>query len=162
MTTNGTSSSDRYEAARKALAIFDAPHPDDEHAIATARVTAALRALVEPPATLQTPEQIAEAFAADLLNRGTVEVLGGFPLVKAGDGGKRWNIVYGEAHRQGVLAGIQAAWESWEPESAPGLVPEPVDAQRIAGWRADMESGDTDRLLDAFWAMLEHIEEGAR
>lgn len=102
-----TSSSDRYTEAREALAAF-------EHRIeigympgeAEVRLADALQALIEPATIAETPEKAAMRVYMSIHS---------FP----------W-LVHGDAMRdlitRGYLAGIQAAWESWEPDDyAPTL-----------------------------------------
>ena len=119
-TTHATSASERYDAARKALAAFDDFNieviGDDGYELIgsverSAWVIKRLRALIEPPATVETPEQMAEAWRKNLYQQGTINVLGNKP----------WRELCAEAYRQGIRAGILAAWESWEPENAPGV-----------------------------------------
>lgn len=115
-----TSTSDRYEAARKALADFDANEeayhelPDgeqegrnyeryeDSKLDAADSLADALRAIIEPAATLEPPEQIAE------------RILYSEPVSH-----DRTLTEWRRKIAEGVQAGIQAAWNSWEPETAP-------------------------------------------
>lgn len=147
-----TSSSDRYQAARDALAqleteagivpfyrdnlalmmrpegfidgngeLFESDavlHNMGRWAEGMEAGIAALRSLIEPPATEETPESIADSFAKG----------DGEPFDRV----RRWlandMVTPDEALslliQHAYQAGIQAAWESWEPETAPGYEPE--------------------------------------
>lgn len=87
-----TSASDRYEAARKALAEYEAHGTflDDE------RAASALRTLITPPSVGLSVEQIAENIERAYGGR--------LPLVTL--------------LQMAVRAGIQSAHETWEPEVA--------------------------------------------
>lgn len=92
--TAATSSSDRYAEARAALAEFDRQHPEERYSTALEnRMSDALRALIEPPATVETPEKIADRLFDQVWGSGLRESL-----------------------RVAVRVGIQSAWESWEPD----------------------------------------------
>ena len=101
---------DRHEAARKVLAVYDAADPCTISKVDTvtrekyaaletlAAMAKALRALLEPPTTIETVEQI------------TMQVYMGihsFPALIDGD-------IMRDLISRGVLAGIQAEQESWE------------------------------------------------
>lgn len=123
--STATSSSDRYAKAQGALAKYDAAcaEPDDDPGYfkrtdAAIDLVEPLRALINPPATLETPGEIADRC-----------------MTHRGHGPDRFG--YGEAYTmrpvtarrialEAAEAGIQAAWESWEPEDAPGLVEVPA------------------------------------
>lgn len=149
-----TSSSNRYAEAREALRRYEIIGdrvPEDTDEVLEREydldqqahvVVRALRALIEPSATDEGVDEMVESFRRRLYLQGTIETLGGFPLEKAGDGGARWDALYGEAYRQGVQAGIQAAWESWEPETAPG----------VPGGTLEQIATDADSVLEAIEA----------
>ena len=108
--TEQTSASDRYEAARKALADYDAIDGwNGTHAVMIAnaeRLADALRALITPPSVGESEEAIAQRLTAD----GTPHQWDfGSDLLNAEVRGLL---------RQAVRAGIQSAHESWEPEVA--------------------------------------------
>lgn len=115
-----TSSSDRYEAAHKALAQYDENERDyhalpereqegrnyedyeDNKLAAADSLAEALRALIEPPTTNEEPHEVAARVLAQAQYRldadAEARVLG--------------------LMTSAVVAGIQAAWNSWEPETA--------------------------------------------
>lgn len=102
-----TSATDRLVAARKALAEYDhvrasqsANYP--RHAFQLAQ---ALRALITPPGTGETVEQIADRLTESVMAYAQAEGLTERGIAMAG-------------LRYGVLAGIQDAHETWEPEVA--------------------------------------------
>lgn len=119
-TTHATSYSERFEAARLALAAHDDPSiavtgADGFPLIGSVEraewVIAQMRALAEPPATDEGPDQI----AAGVLDRY--------------DSGKLSPETVSDMLVLAVNAGIQAAWESWEPDSSFGAdlpKPEPL------------------------------------
>lgn len=130
---NATSSSDRYEAARKALEAYDR----GPHLRAVERVADALRALIEPSATGETPEQIAgtiaDKYLLDTLAYTNPDVLAAITAA--------------------VHAGIQAAWESWEPENAPGH-----DQSWEYGWTwADKDADDVRAIRADTWEEARQI-----
>lgn len=105
-----TSSSDRIAAAREALNATQ--RGNSARGIAEANkhiadLSAALRALIEPPAI--------EESVPDIVERVLGESRGVRPTVT-----------------RAVEAGIQAAWESWEPETA--NVETVEHDQRITAW----------------------------
>ena len=114
------SASDRQDAARKALAAHDDPSIEligsDGYPL-TGSVERAdwvidqLRELAEPAVTIETPEQIAMRVYMGIHS---------FPAIVDGD-------IMRDLIKRGIEAGIQAAWESWEPESVP-TAPEVPDA----------------------------------
>ena len=118
-----TSYSDRVEAARKVLAEYGAESP---RTIGTSGVNSktgepvkpysindvaaemaeALRAMIEPEGTTKTPAEIAERVWRDgMKSENSIRDL----LVKA------------------VEAGIQAAWNSWEPDDHAPEPEKPID-----------------------------------
>jgi hypothetical protein len=105
---NATSSSDRHDAARKVLQCFDkigtADDPDAELMESAHLMAHILHTLIEPPATKETPEQIAHTLltSRDLQDE-RLDAADVLAVTTAA-----------------VKAGIQAAWESWEPENSPG------------------------------------------
>ncbi len=111
--TEQTSASDRYEAARKALARFWNPDDLAEMEI-QGELVHALEALVTPPGVGESEAQIVERWAGRLRRRGAIEVLGEEAVFNATD--HHGQSI--ESFRQGVRAGIQSAHESWEPEVA--------------------------------------------
>ncbi|MDF2990273.1 MAG: hypothetical protein K0S37_787 [Microbacterium sp.] len=107
--STATSASDRYEAARNALSEVTgrltrtrlgtlAARETDADLIAMEKAMRALRALIEPAAVNETPEQIADRVTRQYEPKSFIGL--------------------GEAL---VQAGIQAGWNDWEPENAPGL-----------------------------------------
>ncbi|MEV5068910.1 hypothetical protein MRBLMI12_000466 [Microbacterium sp. LMI12-1-1.1] len=109
--STATSASDRYEAARDALDNYDGCPREMRDEFAPHDLADALRGLITPPATDETPQQIAArvrdrqdspSWEPDRAGRYTVQQV---TLMM----------------RAAVEAGIQAAWESWEPENAPGV-----------------------------------------
>lgn len=97
--TEQTSASDRYEAARKALAEYDTEKTKRyPYTAASESMATALRALITPPGIHESEEQIVQ------------RVLNETP------DGANFNEV--DAIRMAVHAGIQSAHESWEPEVA--------------------------------------------
>ena len=154
---------DRHAEARAALAQYDAAvaEPDDDPGYHK-RVDAALdcieplRALIEPPATEETVEQITQRHF-DLVAHGIVKGRGNTDRAQI-----TWWGLFDQVE-SAVRAGIQAAWESWEPESAPGVrvvtreqyaaVCDVVDAAKM-----DDYSEDTDvyagRIMDALGMVL--------
>lgn len=98
MMTSASSSSDRVEAARKALARYDEhnePRSMNDARMQAYGLASALRALIEPPATLETPEEIAERILMVYSN-----ILTPVQLMTTA-----------------VRSGIDAAWGSWEPDA---------------------------------------------
>lgn len=114
-----TSASDRYERARAALASYDAieGYGDSAHherVVAAIDALDALRMLTEVPDVVSPSDEDAQriydaAFTA-VMPAGMI--WHGVPFENA----------HAAARRALVNAGIQAAWESWEPENAPGMV----------------------------------------
>jgi hypothetical protein len=104
---NATSSSDRYDAARKVLQRFDkigtADDPDAELMESAHLMAHILHTLIEPPATKETPEQIARSVIDSHVVPGAGSVS---PMTR-------------DLMTAAVKAGIQAAWESREPENSP-------------------------------------------
>lgn len=103
-----TSASDRYEAARKALAFNEAVDRGESVAERTARdnLADALRALITPPRTGETVEQIA------------ARALNSFPPPYTPGAGYS----HGELEQLAIYAaraGIQNAHETWECEDRP-------------------------------------------
>lgn len=124
------SASDRLEAARRALATYESRHKrgpgfslgltDSDHPErnwsakdSIEMLAEALRALIQPPPVDNHPDDLADAWATRLYERGTIEVLGMNSAI--------FPAAYREAYLQGIRAGIQAAWETWEPEAAPTI-----------------------------------------
>lgn len=107
-----TSASDRYDAARAALAQADEAMTRAHEPVHVGRLVATLRALVEHPSTEQTIDQIAARIEVRL----DMSTLADYSM----DALSRSDI--STALRDAVHAGIQAAWEDWEPENAPGMV----------------------------------------
>jgi len=117
------SASDRQDAARKALEAYDKAGPtcyksndtvagESYNALdALAAMADVLRDLTTPPVTIETPEQIAMRVYMGIHS---------FPAIVDGD-------IMRDLIKRGIEAGIQAAWESWEPESVP-TAPEVPDA----------------------------------
>ena len=112
--TDATSASDRYDEARRALAEWDSTSAAYSDALGP-RLATALRSLIEPPATDEMPD------LHDVYSRAHRRALpnedgpySAADLDRAGSAGLE--AVY--------LTGIQAAWNSWEPENAPGLIEE--------------------------------------
>lgn len=106
--STATSSSDRYAEARAALVEYDAycASKGVEPKGYAASLTSALRALITPPATEETPEAIAQRIMRPVMDQSIAHAASRMPgLIESA-----------------VRAGIQAAWESWEPENAPGIV----------------------------------------
>lgn len=107
-----TSASERIEAARKAIRVFDAAVDSiadatdlDEHEQGEARAeraaldcVAALRALITPPPVGETEEQIAER------------------IVREKNDGWDWDM---DIALKAVRAGIQSAHLTWEPADHP-------------------------------------------
>ena len=54
-------------------------------------------------------EEMVESWRENLYLEGTIEVLGGYWKDRAGDGGMRWDVLYAEAYRQGILDGLVLA-----------------------------------------------------
>lgn len=158
---NATSSSDRYEAARAALTHYEAHDPKttaiwgnnivtgedvEPYSItdAAASMAAALRALIDPPATDESPADI----AMSILTRNT-----------RGYGDDR---MVTRMTVEAVRAGILAAWESWEPESANVAY---ENDQRLTAWHrvashpffADCYRGEAP-LIDTMIAKLDRTE----
>lgn len=129
---SATSSSDRYAKAREAAAGLDAvihrldidPY-DHNHRVRAIRARSALLSLITPPPTLESPEQIAERI---ILERGL------------SSSREEWEIEELREHLSvAVHAGIDAAWESWEPETgaaAQGDTPEgwPMTLEEYRRW----------------------------
>ncbi|UOE45940.1 hypothetical protein [Agromyces larvae] len=114
--TTATSYTARMDAARAALAGYDeaakAGTPHFRHA---SRIAAALRALIEPPATDENAEAVAVRVALDYSKR---EPFRAARLAEVSSSVK-------QIATAAVHAGIQAAWESWEPDDyAPAPEPE--------------------------------------
>lgn len=113
-----TSSSDRIEAARKALADWDSTSPTYQDGLASG-LAEALRALIESPATMESPEQIAE------------RVMYSEPVPH-----DRTLAEWRQKIAEGVQAGIQAAWQSWEPETTPAVISTPITGGEIGKCRS--------------------------
>ena len=101
---HATSASERYDEAREALIFYDG---NPSSISARMRIVGALRALIEPPATVETPEQIAQRVTEEWAGRRDEVILGRRDFERE--------------IAAAVRAGILAAWESWEPENAPGV-----------------------------------------
>lgn len=148
MTTATSSSSDRYDHAREALAhytdlldrIGDGKDVREQDETEAARDCAeALRALITPPATEWTAEQTA-LYLAD--KHGVLSS----PVAVA-------------LATEAVHAGIQAAWESWEPENAPGRIVATMEqygnvCNVIDRAKNDDRSEDTDYYASAVLDVL--------
>lgn len=108
-----TSASDRYEAARAALAEYDEhtePRSISDQRRREYRLASALRALIDPATT-------APRSSADL---DEIYVAAGRAIPRTNSWTPRMSHLAGlEAVHQ---SGIQASWEDWEPENAPGMV----------------------------------------
>lgn len=114
-----TSASDRYDAARALLAEWDAAAEPDDLGLhnaggfgmhQNARIREVLRALVEHPEVSETANDAAmrvwgSKASADLVIATRPHHAEVIALLEA-----MWH------------AGINAGWESWEPENAPGMV----------------------------------------
>lgn len=117
--TAATSASDRYDRARAALLAFTNATPDngcndfDRYRLAL-ELADATRALIEAPET------------ASLSDEETQRVYNTAYEAAMPEGiawrGTEFETAHAAARRALVNAGIQAAWESWEPENAPGMV----------------------------------------
>lgn len=122
-----TSYSDRVEAAREALAEYNTQKPSTfavsgidsktgepikPYSIndVAAEMAEALRAMIEPEETTKTPAEIAERVWRD--------------------GMKSENSIQ-DLLRKAVEAGIQAAWNSWEPDD---YAPEPEEPIDLSGY----------------------------
>jgi hypothetical protein len=132
---NATSSSDRHDAARKVLQRFDkigtADDPDAELMESAHLMAHILHTLIEPPATKETPEQIADtAFKLSHIASGGLRFHHSSTYMIEHDTLKRMMV-------EAVQAGIQAAWESWEPENspAPAFKPEGEPDEYRDMWR---------------------------
>ncbi|MDL5351147.1 hypothetical protein [Microbacterium sp. zg-YB36] len=115
--TTASSSSDRYEAARAALAEYDMPGSSAHHADDLA---AALRALIEPAATEENVDDIAERLSRQQFEEDEDEVREHVSNLVAHDS---WESAPEELRQKylarttaAVNAGILAAWNSWEPD----------------------------------------------
>lgn len=111
-----TSSSDRIQAAREALRTYDAlcEEPDNDPGFhdridALVEASDALRALIEPPATEEGPKEIAERIVREWMD---AEIANNPASTAPFDATKDLDTLLTKA----VVAGIQAAWESWEPD----------------------------------------------
>jgi len=107
MTHTATSASERYEKARAILARYDAIDSDDDpgyHDRVDAAIDGlgALRAFIEPAATDESVNEIADRLS------GTVGYHDGQVMFG--------NVDVRNLLTRAVLAGIQAAWNSWEPD----------------------------------------------
>lgn len=140
MSYTATSASDRYEEARAArVAWLDGSMPMDESA---SRMAAALRVLIEPAQTNLTIPEIAESALRKCK-----------PPFLDSDG--HWcypPLELVEVAATLVGAGIQAAWEDWEPENAPGVPsPESEKLEAIETWR---RTSGADLILPRLDAIL--------
>lgn len=152
--TAATSASDRYDEARAALAQLERAYPEGiGRGVTEQRAMNALRALIDPPATEETPEQIAHRLLATTALPKIGETIACTELEK----------ITGEAITRAVHAGIQAAWDSWEAENAPGVRVATRDEYTavcdvIDAVKTDDRSEDTDlyagRILDALGVHL--------
>ena len=113
-----TSASDRIEAARAVIERMDRAHKmtcsdpsDASRTTLYSEARDALRALITPPATDETPQQI----AARIRDRE------GSPTWEPDRAGRYTIQQVTLMMREAVEAGIQAAHEDWEPENAPGV-----------------------------------------
>jgi hypothetical protein len=144
--------SERYAEARAALAAFEVYMDDftaDEFAPEVHELAEALRALIEPAAVEESVEEAIASWQENLYQRGTQDVLGGYPMARRNDGGQPWHQMYAEAYRQGCQMGIQLAWNSWEPETAPG-VPSGSLEQLAADAREAIEECEASEESDSF------------
>lgn len=103
--TAATPASDRYAAAQKALAAYDADPTGRARENALHDCVGALRALITPPATEETAEQIAD----DVMDEFAARTLPSDTVASAAQ------IIRGSLE-DAVRAGIQAAWESWQSD----------------------------------------------
>ena len=104
-----SSASDRYDAARKALAEWDnggVPGVRAAHDLAEV-----LRALITPPGVHESEEQIAVRILEKLVSDE--------PFIAAIIGGANLTRHVKALVAEGVRAGIQAAHETWECEDRP-------------------------------------------
>jgi hypothetical protein len=106
---NAKSSSDRHDAARKVLQRFDkigtADDPDAELMESAHLMAHILHTLIEPPATEETASEVADHI---------------IETRHLADSREEWETAELHDHLvAAVNAGIQAAWESWEPENSP-------------------------------------------
>jgi hypothetical protein len=129
------SSSDRYDAARTALErvedqVLYTAGPGEGMARAEADI-AAIRAVIEPPATEETPEQI----AGSLFDRYYHDTTAPTPL----DADAPYNAARALV-TAGVRAGIHAAWES---QSAPAFKPEGEPDEYRDAWEDIQYRGHT-------------------
>lgn len=112
-----SSASDRTEQARIALTEYD-------HVVRSGLGTgytmdilaAALRSMVEPAATDETPEQVADEWDTHLRTYGLVVTFGLDAVLRPDT-----YALYREAYLAGIRRGIVMGWNSWEPETAPGV-----------------------------------------
>lgn len=151
-----TSASDRYDAARDALAQADEAMARAHEPVHVGRLIEALRALVEHPETHASPDQIAKRIEARL----DMSVLEDYSM----DSLSRSDV--GTAILEAVHAGINVAWQSWEPADHPGgsvdkwELSRALDALRVARVaRANGEENveDLDSAMDALLSIGERL-----
>lgn len=151
--STASSASDRIERAQAALAEYDrvaASGLGTGYALDT--LARALREMISPAAVEELPEQAADKWHANLIAKGMVEIYGQ-DIVFAAVGDRSPYIMHRAAYLAGVQRGIVMGWNSWEPETAPGLPSGSVE-QLIANGKAALDrveaSGESDRMDDVF------------
>lgn len=141
-----TSISDRYAKAREALATYDNVQywgiTGTEANVARYEVVDALRSLIESPPVVESPEKIAERIMIERV--GEADPTAEYTT----DGAEILGMIAG-----GIHAGIQAAWESWEPET--GAVSQDDTPE---GWLMTLkEYRQWVRSHDDHWTIYENL-----
>lgn len=118
--STASSASDRIEQARAALDAYDKiEHWGTTNApanIARSGVAEALRETISPAAVDETPEQVADEWLEGLRAFGLVATFGLDAVLRPDT-----NSLYRESYLAGIRRGVVMGWNSWEPETAPGV-----------------------------------------
>lgn len=123
--STASSASDRIEQAHAALESYEKARRQhvrfgEQYGIlagAAGPLAVALRSMIEPAAIDETPERMADAWQQQLIERGLVATFGFDRVAEP----RNDYPLHRDAYLFGIRAGITAAWNSWEPETAPGL-----------------------------------------
>lgn len=126
--STASSASDRIEKARAALEGYDKARLQHDRfneqygflAGSALPLAKALREMISPASVDETPEQVADDWSARLEERGLIETFGLDVVKKVAEAGGI-NEFCREAYLAGIQRGIVMGWNSWEPETAPGL-----------------------------------------
>lgn len=150
--STASSASDRIEQARAAIAAYREAHDVD---LVIDNLVNALESMISPAAIDETPEQVADEWYAGLQQRGLVETYGLGKVTDPTPFG-----LHRAAYLAGIRTGIVMSWNSWEPETAPG-VPSGTVEQLIANGKAALDKVEWSTEQDTLDPVLEARDEAA-